>query len=135
MKSSEQHKQLLGVRAFFSTTAIKVPYKSVVKFSPLKRFEQSSVADVEVLSRQLHLEEKTIENIVDELKVYQIEDDLKEKERVDYYWKEVISQKQEGGNPNCKFLPLLIKRALIWSKNGLAILKIKKKNRVIVSRS
>lgn len=59
------------------------------------------------------MEENTIVNIVDEWKVYQMEDDLEEKERVDYYWKEVISQKQEGGKPKYKFLPLLIKRALI----------------------
>jgi len=122
MKSSEQHKQLLSVRAVFSTTAMyllkRLPLqnmllKSMTCLRPLKRLEQSSVAAVEVLSTQLHMEENTIVNIVDEWNVYQLEDDLEEKERVDYYWKEVISQKQKGGKPKYKFLLLLIKRALI----------------------
>ena len=53
--------------------------KAMTCLSPIKRFDESSVSDVEVLARKLHCDEAMVLYLEDEWKVYQTEDGLSNK--------------------------------------------------------
>ena len=66
--------------------------------SPVRRFDESSVSDVEALARELHCDEEKVLHWVDEWKVYQTEDGLwNEYERIDHYWRYIFSMKMKDG--------------------------------------
>ena len=72
------------------------------------------MSDVEVLARELHCDEETIQHLVDEWKVYQTEDGLlNEYERIDHYWRNILSMKMEDGKIKNKCLSDLAKSVLI----------------------
>ena len=74
-----------------------VVLKAVTCRSPVRRFDESSVSDVEVLARELHCDEETVLHLVDDWKVYQTEDGLSnEYERIDHYWRNIFSN-EDGG--------------------------------------
>ena len=82
--------------------------------SLVRRFDESSVSDVEVLARELHCDEEAVLHLVDEWKVYQTEGGLSnEYERIDHYWRNIFSMKMEDGKIKYKCLPELVKSALI----------------------
>ena len=92
---SHKRKEILGVRSFYSAVAkymIKrlpldnVVLKAVTCLSPVRRFDETSVSDVEVLSRKLYCDEEMVLHLVDEWKVYQPEDGY---ERIDHYLERV----------------------------------------------
>ena len=92
MKSeAARHKEILGIRAFYVAVAkylvTRLPFqnkliRSVGCLSPIRRYDKESVYDVEILARELHFKESVIVNIVDEWKVYQTEDELKEEKKL-----------------------------------------------------
>lgn len=66
MKSEHQHKEILGIRSSYCAVAQylinRLPLdnnlvKSLSCLNPVRRFDHSSVADVEILARQLHYDE------------------------------------------------------------------------------
>lgn len=75
MKSEHQHKEILGIRSFYCAIAQylinRLPFnnvllKSLSYLNPVRRFDQSSVSDGEILARQLHYDEAMIVHLVDE---------------------------------------------------------------------
>ena len=92
---SHKRKEILRVRSFYSAVAKymirRLPFdsvllKTVTYPSPVRRFNESSVSDMEVLAREIHCDEKTVLHLVDEWKVYQTEDHLSnEYERINHY--------------------------------------------------
>ena len=91
-----------------------VVLKAVTCLSPVRRFDESSVSDVEVLAIELHCDEETVLHLVDEGKVYQTEDGLSnEYERIGHFWRNIFSMKMEDGKIKYKCLPELVKSALI----------------------
>lgn len=72
---SHKHREILGVRSFYLAVAKymirRLPLdnkvlKAVTCLSPVRRFDESSVSDVEVLARELYCDEETVVHLVDE---------------------------------------------------------------------
>ncbi|XP_053405310.1 titin homolog [Mercenaria mercenaria] len=73
-------------------------------------------------------------NIVDEWKVYQTEDDLKEEDRIDHYWRQVFVKKLDSGQLKYRFLLQLVKKALVLPHGNLEVERSLSVNTSVVTK-